>query len=211
MNSTVQITLAIESAIGGGSLSLLRGDAEVANWFGSSNVSKAEDLLANIDAMLAANDISKREIELVAVSAGPGSFTGIRIGIATALGLKTGLGIEMSSVSALEAMAFTQRNREFITAAVPTGRNAVGVQSFRRAAAIISPLDKPRTLAEDEFRILVEQAEGLNFVVHTALYNNLSGLSCVTDFGHNVASAIGLLCREKGVGVTEPIFISKSF
>ncbi|MEP6789475.1 MAG: hypothetical protein ABJB40_13635, partial [Acidobacteriota bacterium] len=53
--------LAIESAISGGSISLLKGLKEVANWTGTSNVSKAEDLLFNIDKMLTANEVhSKR-------------------------------------------------------------------------------------------------------------------------------------------------------
>src|SRR5258708_18599521 len=107
MSSYPEFTLAIESAISGGSISLLKG-REIANWIGSSNVSKAEDLLANIDHLLAANDIALNEIDLITVSAGPGSFTGIRIGIATALGLKAGLGIAMSSESALKAIAFRQ-------------------------------------------------------------------------------------------------------
>ena len=53
------VILAIESAICGGSLSLIVDGAEVANWIGSSNVSKAEDLLLNIDTMLTRANISR--------------------------------------------------------------------------------------------------------------------------------------------------------
>ena len=100
MKDTQNITLAIESAIRGGSVSLIGDGVEIANWIGSADVSKAEDLLADIDLMLGANGLTIHDVGHVAVSAGPGSFTGIRIGIATALGLETGLGIPMSSISA---------------------------------------------------------------------------------------------------------------
>ena len=73
--------LAIESAIAGGSLSLIRGDVELGNWIGRADVSRAEEILVNIDAMLTACGVSKHDLDLIAVSAGPGSFTGIRIGM----------------------------------------------------------------------------------------------------------------------------------
>src|SRR3954468_18683875 len=114
MSDRNKLTLAIESAIAGGSLALLRNGELCASWTGSSSVSKSDELLANIDDLLTANHIATSDLQLIAVSAGPGSFTGIRIGIATALGLKTGLGIEMASVSALKAMAFAQTDGQRI-------------------------------------------------------------------------------------------------
>jgi len=133
MNDSGQIILAIESAIAGGSISLLRSGIEVANWIGTSDVSKAEDLLVNIDEILVGRGIPAKEIDLLAVSAGPGSFTGIRIGLATALGLKNGLGVEMSSENALKAMAFMHASEGTMSAAVPVGRNAVCIQTFERS------------------------------------------------------------------------------
>jgi len=128
MSNPSHVTLAVESAICGGSISLIRAGSEIANWVGSANVSKAEDLLVNIDAMLTSTNIAASDIDLIAVSAGPGSFTGIRIGIATALGLKAGLGIEMSSESALKAMAFTQPDVGCIVAALPVGPDDNGIR-----------------------------------------------------------------------------------
>src|SRR6187399_2051582 len=126
MTTLPRIVLSIESAISGGSVSLIVDGAEVANWIGSAGVSKAEELLVNIDHLLNTNDLTARDLDLVTVSAGPGSFTGIRIGLATALGLKAGLGIEMSSESALIALASQQPSMHAdLLIAVPVGRNAV--------------------------------------------------------------------------------------
>src|SRR5687768_3799835 len=141
MNSAPRITLAIESAVAGGSISLLQGESEVANLIGSSGISRAEDLLANIDEMLSLHNIERREIELIAVSAGPGSFTGIRIGIATALGLKTGLAAAMSSASALTAMVHAAKNIKTAVAALPIGRNAVCLQRYARSRGRLDPQD----------------------------------------------------------------------
>src|SRR5262245_20490522 len=128
--ATSKITLAIESAIAGGSVSLLDGVNEIAAWTGSSDVSKAEALLVRIDDLMRENDVAKRDIGLIGVSAGPGSFTGIRIGIATALGLKNGLGVSMASESALKATVYLQPSGCRMTAAVPMGRNSVCLQMF---------------------------------------------------------------------------------
>jgi len=210
MTTSPQIILAIESAICGGSISLIRDGVEVANWIGKSDVSKAEDLLVNIDALITANNVSRQEIDIIAVSAGPGSFTGIRIGIATALGLKNGLGIEMSSQSALKAMAFLQTENK-VTAAIPMGRKAVCLQTFQKNDLHIDALDEPHTMPEDEFFSLQQTETNSTFILHSALHYKTEPRDQIINFGDNIASAIGLICREYQGIVTEPIFVSKSF
>ncbi len=211
MKDSGEIILAIESAICGGSISLLRNGDEIANWTGTSNVSKAEELLVNIDALLTANNISRNEIGLIAVSAGPGSFTGIRIGLATALGLKAGLGIEMSSESALKAMAFMQADGEKICAAVPMGRSAVCLQTFKKTSGEFIALDEAQTMPENEFLSMAMSDNSAVFVLHAALFEKAASARHITNFGANIAYAIGLICRANAGVVTEPLFISKNF
>ncbi|MEO6052099.1 MAG: tRNA (adenosine(37)-N6)-threonylcarbamoyltransferase complex dimerization subunit type 1 TsaB [Pyrinomonadaceae bacterium] len=207
-----QIILAIESAVSGGSISLLCDGHEVANWIGSSDISKAEDLLSNIDTLFTQNGISINDVDLIGVSAGPGSFTGIRIGLATALGLKNGLGIGMSSESALKAMVFVQLpSSNTIVAAVPVGRNAVCQQRFQRSQKEIVAMDEPHTLTEDEFLSFVHTEENAAFLLHEDLYKKIIPSEAVINFGPNIAYAVGLVCRENDFNVTEPLFISKSF
>jgi tRNA threonylcarbamoyladenosine biosynthesis protein TsaB len=67
--------------------------------------SYADALLPMIQEILAAAGRTREEIGAVGVSCGPGSFTGVRIGVATAKGLAWALGCELVSVSTLEAMA----------------------------------------------------------------------------------------------------------
>lgn len=103
--SKARIVLAIEAAIRGGSVSLLEGDGEIASWQGASEVSRAEDLLYNIDGLLEQAKIDRKNIDTIAVSNGPGSYTGLRIGLATAFGLCDALCCSCFGVSALRAIA----------------------------------------------------------------------------------------------------------
>lgn len=209
MNKQNNVILAIESAICGGSISLLNEGVEMANWIGSLSVSKAEDLLVNIDAILTSTKVSRRDIDLVAVSAGPGSFTGIRIGLATALGLKAGLGIEMASESALKAMAGSRPATGPVTVALPVGRNSICLQKFQIVDGEISPINEPHTLPDDVFfEFLSENDE--EFVLHDSLYKRCDATPLITDFGANVAFAIGAICVKHPGVVAEPLFISKS-
>jgi tRNA threonylcarbamoyl adenosine modification protein YeaZ len=65
----------------------------------------AEHLMAVIEAALGAGGIGYRELDAIAVSIGPGSFTGLRVGVSTARGLALALKIPAIGVTTLEALA----------------------------------------------------------------------------------------------------------
>lgn len=66
----------------------------------------SERLMPHIEKFLALADTDKAALTAVAVSIGPGSFTGLRIGLATAKALAYGLGIPLVGVSSLAALAY---------------------------------------------------------------------------------------------------------
>ncbi len=113
--------LAIETAVSGGSLTLSENEKEIDCWIGDGRVSKVEDVLRQIEYLFEKNDISKNTLNAIRVSRGPGSYTGARIGIATALGLQKALRCHLDGVSVLEAMS--SLNPELLPgiAAVPVG------------------------------------------------------------------------------------------
>jgi tRNA threonylcarbamoyladenosine biosynthesis protein TsaB len=67
--------------------------------------SRAVTLLEALDALLRQGGASARDLDLLAVGLGPGSFTGVRIGLATARGLGLALGLPAAGVSTLDALA----------------------------------------------------------------------------------------------------------
>ncbi|WP_299891412.1 tRNA (adenosine(37)-N6)-threonylcarbamoyltransferase complex dimerization subunit type 1 TsaB [uncultured Lacinutrix sp.] len=72
----------------------------------SNNYSHAERLHVFIESLLKEAKINKSELDAIAVSKGPGSYTGLRIGVSAAKGLCFALDIPLISVSTLEALAY---------------------------------------------------------------------------------------------------------
>jgi tRNA threonylcarbamoyladenosine biosynthesis protein TsaB len=68
-------------------------------------VSRAQTLLEDVDALLRQGGAHPRDLGGLAVGVGPGSFTGLRIGLAAARGLALSLGLEGAGVSTLDALA----------------------------------------------------------------------------------------------------------
>jgi tRNA threonylcarbamoyl adenosine modification protein YeaZ len=201
--------LAIEAAVAGGSLSLWRGGSELGFWIGDEKVARAENLLPNIDMLLKNNDCTQRELGLIAVSAGPGSFTGIRVGFATALGLSRGLGTKMSSVSLLSAMIHSRKQSgEAVIAAIPMGRNSVCI-SHTGAPAFVGDIE-PRTEPEEDFIREVESS-GCAAILHQNLYEQTDRSPALIDAGKNMATYIGAYCSVYRDSTSLPLFISKSF
>lgn len=78
----------------------------------SENYSHSERLTLFIEEIFKEAQIKKEQLDAVAVSQGPGSYTGLRIGTATAKGICYGLGIPLIAISTLQAMAFSMQRKE---------------------------------------------------------------------------------------------------
>ncbi len=100
------MVLAIESSATAASAAVVGDDGILAYTFQRNGLTHSRTLLPMVQQMLAQSSISLEDIEAVAVATGPGSFTGLRIGISTAKGLAWSRGIPCIAVSTLEAMAF---------------------------------------------------------------------------------------------------------
>jgi tRNA threonylcarbamoyladenosine biosynthesis protein TsaB len=81
--------------------SALVSDGEVLG----ERLSRAVTLLEDVDALLRQAGAHTADVEALAVGIGPGSFTGLRVGLATARGLALALGVPVAGVSTLDALA----------------------------------------------------------------------------------------------------------
>ena len=87
------------------SIALCDGDKVLAEITRYADRQHAEKLLEYTQWMLAENNTELSAIELLAVSHGPGSFTGLRVGVAAWKGLATGAGLPIMGISTLDALA----------------------------------------------------------------------------------------------------------
>jgi tRNA threonylcarbamoyladenosine biosynthesis protein TsaB len=78
-------------------------------------------------------------LELIAVTIGPGSFTGLRVGLAFAKGLALALGVPCVGVGALEALAASEQDAGFVAAAVDAKRGQIWLQAFFDGRPAMAP------------------------------------------------------------------------
>jgi len=97
--------LALDTTTRGGSCAIVDAAGPVAEQAGDASRAQAERLPADLAAILDLAGLALSAIDAFAVATGPGSFTGLRIGIATMQGLAFATGRPLVGVSALDALA----------------------------------------------------------------------------------------------------------
>jgi tRNA threonylcarbamoyl adenosine modification protein YeaZ len=134
---TDPLVLALDTGSPLTSVALARGGAVLAEE-AVERASSSDSILAVIDAVLARAGAAPRDLGELCVLRGPGSFTGLRIGLATALGLHQALGVRVAAMPTLrvlaEAAASDVRGARVI-AVVDALRGQWFAQSFARSAA----------------------------------------------------------------------------
>jgi tRNA threonylcarbamoyladenosine biosynthesis protein TsaB len=118
------LLLAIETATRVASVALLRGEVLVGEVSGAPGRAAAEALLPAVDQLLREHDTVAGDLDAFAVSIGPGSFTGLRVGLATLKGLAFGTDRPVACVPTLAALAETVPRRDLPVAALLDARRA---------------------------------------------------------------------------------------
>lgn len=98
--------LAIDSASESVSVCLMDDHKIISEFFLNNKLTHSQTLLPMTKALMNACDLKIKDVDLFAVSTGPGSFTGVRIGVSMIKGLAFAENIPCVSVSTLEAMAY---------------------------------------------------------------------------------------------------------
>lgn len=101
--------LAVETATRRQSVAILDGTRVLARSDEDARGAHARRLVPTIDRLLAETGLSLAGLDGLAASIGPGSFTGLRVGLATMMGFRTVTGLPLAAVPTLEAMAWNHR------------------------------------------------------------------------------------------------------
>ena len=141
-------TLAIDTATECVSIALLKGAEVLAEQTSFMNRGQGEALIPMIQDLLNRANLSMSDIQSLAVSVGPGSFTGVRIGLAAARGMALALQIPVHGVTTLQAMA--QQTNGKVMAVLDTKRGDFYTQIFQDA----EPLEEPKIRSEADIRAL---------------------------------------------------------
>jgi tRNA threonylcarbamoyladenosine biosynthesis protein TsaB len=105
LDESIMIVLALSTSTHRGSAAVLEGD-RVLGVSGYADLGgHAERIFLAVTEALDAAAVKRSAVGLVACDIGPGSFTGVRVGVASAKGLALGLGVPLVGVGSLEAMA----------------------------------------------------------------------------------------------------------
>lgn len=128
--------LGIDTATSRASIALARAGSLLEEVPLEERGAHAHDLLPRIELLLRGQGLEPRDLRAIGVSVGPGSFTGVRVGMATAKGLAYALGIGCAGLSTLEALA-RAADRTFgpraavVCPALDAGRGEVYAALFR--------------------------------------------------------------------------------
>ncbi len=145
------LILALESSAVAASCCLCRDGKLLAQSFQNNGLTHSRTLLPMVTAMLQNCDLTLEAVDAFAVAVGPGSFTGLRIGISAVKGLAWAAEKPVCGVSTLEAMAYNLGAEDaLICCAMDARRKQVYNALFRAEAGQLIRLTPDRAIAVEE-------------------------------------------------------------
>lgn len=126
--------LAIDTAGFAGSISLMNGGESVDCIYLDEGISRAEDLIFSLRDLFIKNLWRTEELDFVAYCSGPGSFTGIRIGAATSLGISKAIGCVCVGITKFEALATAATERKTSEILIEGGNKNIFIGRFLQVA-----------------------------------------------------------------------------
>lgn len=133
----------------------------------NNGFSHAERLHIFIRDILAENDMQLSNLDAIAVSKGPGSYTGLRIGVSAAKGLCFSLGIPLISVSTLTALAYQVKEKALI----------ITMLDARRMEVYSAVFNKERKQIQDTSAMILNENSYLEYLENGPVYFIGSGVT----------------------------------
>ena len=202
------LILSIDTATPCSSVALTRGTRKngrvLASLSLNTRLTHSRRLLAIIDYLLSATDVDWTSIEAVVVSLGPGSFTGLRIGMATAKGLAFGAGKPRVGVSTLDGLASKCAPSPWICSVLDARKKEVYAAFYRTDEEGLTVLSgvpmviSPEKLAGYITEPVVMVGDGVN--IYSEIWQNLlqaNALFAPAHLHQPSASSLGFIGKER--------------
>ena len=158
--------LALESSAKAASVAYLKDGELMAQYYQASGLTHSKTLLSMTEDMLKSLDMKVTDMDGIAVANGPGSFTGIRIGVAAAKGLAWGADKPICGVSTLEAMAHHCCDEDYIICPVMDARRSEVYNAlFKYENSSITRLCEDRAISLAELCKEAKNSEKTFFLV----------------------------------------------
>ena len=172
------LILAFETSAKAGSVALMEGGVLLGESYQNTGLTHSQTLMVMAEDVLKSSGKTPGDVQAVAVAAGPGSFTGVRIGVAAAKGLAWGRDIPCYGVSTLEAMALTLGAYEgYVLPVMDARRSQVYNALFCAKAGKLTRLTEDRAISLEDLAAEIKSLEKPIFLVgdgSTLCYNTLS-------------------------------------
>jgi len=161
----------------------------------SDGYTHAEQLTLFIEEVVGSANITLKEIKAIAISKGPGSYTGLRIGTSTAKGLCYALDIPLISISTLKAMAFTMTKSHVADIYCPM----IDARRMEVFSAVYNVKNNEiRGVQAD----VVDEQTYANFLNNEVLFFGDGALKCKEIINHKNAKFIeGIYPSAKNLGI----------
>lgn len=158
--------LALESSATACSVALCEDEKLIAQTFQNSGLTHSRTLMPMVDSLLTQCGQTLADMDVVAVAAGPGSFTGLRIGVSTAKGLAWAGDKPCAPCSTLESMVWQLAHVDaIIIAAMDARRNQVYNAVFRARDGMLERLSPDRAIGLEELEAEVKKLEERKILV----------------------------------------------
>ncbi|MDO4812973.1 MAG: tRNA (adenosine(37)-N6)-threonylcarbamoyltransferase complex dimerization subunit type 1 TsaB, partial [Eubacteriales bacterium] len=143
--------LAMETSAKSASCAVVEDGAPLASAYQCTGLTHSRTLMPMVEDMLKNAGLTLANIDLIAIANGPGSFTGLRIGIAAVKGLAWAADKPCCGVSTLEAMAQNVRHMDgLIIGAMDARRNQIYNALFEAKDGVLTHLCEDRAIGLDE-------------------------------------------------------------
>ena len=147
------LILAFETSAKAGSVALLEGDRLLGESYQNTGLTHSQTIMTMAQDLLTACGKTPADVQAIAVAAGPGSFTGVRIGVAAAKGFAWGAQLPCCGVSTLEAMALQLGAWQgYVVGVMDARRQQVYSATFRAEARKLSRLTEDRAISLEDLK-----------------------------------------------------------